>query len=89
MRVVQVGTGKMSVFTMRYVRERGGEIVGAYVRQSAVGKDISELIGCEKTGVIIEKREDMDASLKRLKPDIAIVTTRNFMKIWKFWQETM
>lgn len=80
MRVVQVGTGKMSVFTMRYVRERGGEIVGAYVRRSAVGKDISELIGCEKTGVIIEKREDMDASLKRLKPDIAIVTTRSLIK---------
>lgn len=80
MKVVQVGTGKMSVFTMRYVQERGGEIVGAYVRKSAVGKDIAELTGGKPTGVIIEKTEDMDASLKRLKPDIAIVTTRSLIK---------
>ncbi len=75
-RVVQYGTGKMSVYTMRYVYEKGAEIVGAVdVNPEVIGKDIGEIMGCEPKGVKVVSVEDAEQMMKEVKPDITIVTT--------------
>ena len=80
-RVVQYGTGKMAVYTMRYVYEKGGEVVGAIdVNSAVIGKDIGEIIGGEKRGVAVTDAHNAETLLKDLKPDIVIVTTMSLLK---------
>lgn len=80
MKVVQVGCGKMSAYTMRYVLERKGQLVGAYdVRAELVGKDVSEIIGGAPIGVKVEHIDQLDESLKRVQPDIAVITTQSLI----------
>ena len=79
-KVVQYGCGKMSVYIMRYVMENEGQIVGAIdINPEIIGKDISEVIGCEKTGTIIKNVEEAEQLLKEAKPDICIITTMSLM----------
>ena len=75
-RVVQYGTGKMSVYTMRYVYEKGAEIVGAIdTNLDVIGKDIGEIMGTENKGLKVVSLEEAENMMKETKPDIAIVTT--------------
>ncbi len=77
--VAQIGCGKMSVYTMRYVHEKGGKIVCAYdVSENVIGKDISEICGCGK-GVKVESIANLEQSLTKNKPDVAIITTMSLM----------
>ena len=77
-KAVQYGCGKMSVFTMRYMLEKGIEIVGAIdMDPDIVGKDIGEIMGREKIGVIIVDANEAKELLENVKPDICIVTTRS------------
>ena len=80
-RVVQFGTGKMAVYTMRYVLEKGGEVVGAIdVNPNVIGKDIGTIIGKENMGVKVTALDEAEEMLKTIKPDIAIVTTMSLIK---------
>ena len=81
LRIVQVGCGKMSAYTMRYAIERGYEIVGAVdANPNVVGKDISEIIGSERKNVTIRNANELDSLLKEVHPNICIVTTTSLIK---------
>lgn len=80
LRVVQYGTGKMSKYTMRYVEEKGGIIVGAIdVNPAVVGKDIGEIMETEEKGVKVTALENAENLLLELKPDVCIVTTMSLL----------
>ncbi|MFR8233407.1 MAG: dihydrodipicolinate reductase [Clostridia bacterium] len=80
-RVAQYGAGKMSIYTMRYVYEKGGEIVAAIdINPNVIGKDIGEVMGTENKGVKVEAVENAEKVLKETNPDIVIVTTMSLIK---------
>ena len=79
-KVVQYGCGKMSKYIMRYVLESGGSIVGAIdINPDIIGKDISEIIGWDNTGIVIRNIDEAETLLKETKPDICIITTMSLM----------
>ena len=79
-KAVQYGVGKMSLYTMRYMLEKGIEIVGAVdVNPAIIGKDIGEILGKEKLGVVVVSAEDAKEMMQTTKPDICIITTRSLI----------
>ena len=79
-KAVQYGVGKMSLYTMRYMLEKGIEIVGAVdVNPAVIGKDIGEILGKEKLGVVVVSAENAEEMMKETKPDICIITTRSLI----------
>lgn len=81
LRIAQYGCGKMTKYTMRYVYEKGGEIVAAFdVNPEIIGKDIGEIMGGPAKGVKVRDAAEADAVLASLKPDACIITTMSLMR---------
>lgn len=79
-KVVQFGTGKMAVYTMRYAIEHGCEVVGAIdVNPSVIGKDIGEVMNTHNYGVKVTSLDNAKEMLESIKPDVAIVTTMSLL----------
>ena len=79
-KVFQIGCGKMSIYTMRYVYEHGAKIVGAVdINPKLIGKDIGEVMETEPKNVPIASLVNLEEYLKATKPDIAIITTMSLL----------
>ena len=80
-KVLQIGCGKMSKYSMRYVYEKGAEIVGAVdISEHVICKDIGTLMETEEKGVKVQNLADLAEFLKENRADIAIVTTRSLIE---------
>lgn len=80
LKIVQYGCGKMSKYTMRYVYEKGGSIVGAFdINPNIIGKDIGTIMECEDKGVVITDVKTAKEQLAKLKPDACIITTMSLL----------
>jgi len=80
LKAVQYGCGKMSVYLMRYLLEKGAEIVAAFdIAPSIIGKDIGDIIGGEKIGTKVSDVKNAGKIMAELKPDVCIVATLSTM----------
>ena len=74
LRIAQYGCGKMSKYSMRYVYEKGAEIVAAFdVNPAVIGRDISAIMGGPERGVVVHHADEADKVLAALKPDACIL----------------
>lgn len=71
--VIQVGAGATGKATVRYLIERGCEVVACVDAYCHEGEDIGALAGIGRLGITVEK--DLAAALERTRPDIATVCT--------------
>lgn len=79
-KVVQYGCGKMSAYTMKYALEQGMEIVGAIdINPNVIGKDIGDIMGIEKKNIVVTSVNEAEELLKKVNPDICIITTMSLM----------
>lgn len=80
-RVAQYGCGKMSIYLMRYVMEKGGELVAAFdLNPDIIGKDVGEILKSAPIGITINDAKDADSILAAAKPDVCIIATRSTME---------
>ncbi len=79
-RAAQYGCGKMSVYLMRYLLEHGVELVAAFdIRPEVIGKDVGDIMGTGKTGLLVSDAKEAGRVLAEVKPDVGVIATMSTM----------
>lgn len=77
--VMQIGCGKMSRYTMRYLLDKGFTIVGAYdINQDIIGKRVDQIFTEVKSDVTISNISELDNISEKF-ADIAIIETMSLL----------
>ncbi|MDR1300583.1 MAG: dihydrodipicolinate reductase [Candidatus Nomurabacteria bacterium] len=76
----QYGCGRMAKFLVRYMGEKGGELVAAFdVAPEVVGRPVREALGAE-SDIVISDAARAEVILGELRPDIVIIATRSTIR---------
>lgn len=79
-KIVQIGTGKMAKYAIRYAMEKGCQVIGGFdINPDIIGKDLSIVTDGEPTSVNISHVNELDSKLKELKPDVALIMTMSLL----------
>ena len=79
-RAVQYGVGKMAVYTVKYMLEKGIDVVGAIdADPNVIGKTLEEVIDVPNLNIEVSDVKQAKKILNELKPDICVITTRSLM----------
>lgn len=77
--VIQVGCGKMSRYTLRYLLEKGFNVVGAYdINPDIIGKRLDQVYSEVKSDVVIKSIDELENISERF-ADIAIIETMSLL----------
>lgn len=80
-RVVQWGCGLMGQIIIRYLQEKGAELVGAIDRNaSRVGRDAGEVAGLAPLNVTVRPPQEAAQVFQEAKADVCILCTRSTME---------
>ena len=78
-KIIQIGCGKMSRYTMRYAIEKGYEVVDAFdINKDIIGKTINSVYPEVKCNVSIKDVSDLN-SIDEKEADIAIIETMSLL----------
>lgn len=81
LKVAQFGCGKMSLYLIRYLIEKGAKIVAAIdSNPQIVGRDIGEHLGREPYGVLITDAKEAEKTLKKTRPQVSVVATMSTLE---------
>ncbi|PID28047.1 MAG: dihydrodipicolinate reductase [Candidatus Cloacimonadota bacterium] len=81
LKAVQYGCGKMGKYLIRYLLEKGADVIAAFDKNpEVIGMDIGEYCETGKMGTAISDVKDAEEILKAEKPDVCIVATMSTLE---------